>query len=79
MHAIASTTAMLIPGSPRVLVKATGHLMQIEHPREAAGLIANFVRKDRSAASDPNCAIHESRVSLVTVVTKRRPNRRTQR
>ena len=47
VHAIAGAVAVLIPGSTRLVVKDTGHLMQIEHPREVAGLIADFVRKGR--------------------------------
>lgn len=45
VHAIAGAAQVLIPGSRRVVVKDSGHLMQIEHPREVADLIADFVRK----------------------------------
>jgi pimeloyl-ACP methyl ester carboxylesterase len=38
---------VLIPGSTRIVVKDAGHLMQIEHPKEVAELIADFVRKGR--------------------------------
>jgi pimeloyl-ACP methyl ester carboxylesterase len=36
---------VLIPGSKRIVVEDAGHLMQLEHPREVAELIADFVRK----------------------------------
>ncbi len=45
VHAVAGAAQALIPGSERVVVNDTGHLMQIEHPREVAELIADFVRK----------------------------------
>jgi len=35
----------LIPGSRRIVIDDAGHLMQLEHPREIADLIADFVRK----------------------------------
>ena len=37
----------LIPGARRVVIDDAGHLMQLEHPREIAGLVADFVRKGR--------------------------------
>jgi pimeloyl-ACP methyl ester carboxylesterase len=36
---------VLIPGSRRIVVEDAGHLMQMEHPKEVADLIADFVRK----------------------------------
>jgi 3-oxoadipate enol-lactonase len=36
---------VLIPGSRRIVVEGAGHLMQLEHPKEVAELIADFVRK----------------------------------
>ncbi|HZZ30795.1 MAG TPA: alpha/beta hydrolase [Phenylobacterium sp.] len=47
VHAIAGVAAVLIAGSKRLVVKDAGHLMQIEHPKEVADLIADFVRKGR--------------------------------
>lgn len=47
VHAMAGAAQVLIPGSTRVVVKDSGHLMQIEHPKAVAGLIAGFVRKGR--------------------------------
>jgi 3-oxoadipate enol-lactonase len=47
VHAMAGAANVLIAGSKRVVVKDTGHLMQIEHPREVAELIADFVKKGR--------------------------------
>ena len=38
---------VLIPGSRRIVIEDAGHLMQIEHPKEIAELIADFVRKGR--------------------------------
>lgn len=38
---------VLIPGSRRIVVEDAGHLMQLEHPREVADLIADFVRRGR--------------------------------
>ena len=38
---------VLIPGSRRIVIEDAGHLMQLEHPREIADLIADFVRKGR--------------------------------
>jgi 3-oxoadipate enol-lactonase len=47
VHAVAGAAQVLIPGSTRLVVKDAGHLMQIEHPKEVAELIADFVRKGR--------------------------------
>ncbi|HEX4198014.1 MAG TPA: hypothetical protein VHZ26_11290 [Caulobacteraceae bacterium] len=44
-QAMAGAAQVLIPGSKRVVVDDAGHLMQLEHPRELAGLIASFVRQ----------------------------------
>jgi pimeloyl-ACP methyl ester carboxylesterase len=38
---------VLIPGSRRIVIEDAGHLMQLEHPKEVADLIADFVRKGR--------------------------------
>jgi pimeloyl-ACP methyl ester carboxylesterase len=38
---------VLIPGSRRIVIEDAGHLMQLEHPKEVAELIADFVRKGR--------------------------------
>ncbi len=35
---------MLIPGSKRVIVSDSGHLVQLEQPRRIADLISDFVR-----------------------------------
>ena len=47
VHAVAGAAQVLIPGSTRIIVKDAGHLMQLEHPKEVAQLIADFVRKGR--------------------------------
>nr|MEA2797553.1 hypothetical protein [Phenylobacterium sp.] len=47
VHAVAGAAQVLIPGSTRIVIKDAGHLMQIEHPKEVADLIADFVRKGR--------------------------------
>jgi pimeloyl-ACP methyl ester carboxylesterase len=47
VHAMAGAAAVLIPGSTRIVVKDAGHLMQLEHPKEVAELIGDFVRKGR--------------------------------
>jgi pimeloyl-ACP methyl ester carboxylesterase len=47
VQAMAGAANVLIPGSRRLVVKDAGHLMQLEHPRELAGLIADFVKKGR--------------------------------
>jgi pimeloyl-ACP methyl ester carboxylesterase len=46
-QAAAGAAQALIPGSRRVVIDDAGHLMQLEHPRELAELIADFVRKGR--------------------------------
>jgi len=46
VHAMAGAAQVLIPGSKRVVVPDSGHLMQLEHPKEVTKLIADFVRKD---------------------------------
>lgn len=45
VHAMAGAAQVLIPGSKRIVVKDAGHLMQLEHPKEVAELIGDFVRK----------------------------------
>jgi 3-oxoadipate enol-lactonase len=45
VHAMAGAAVVLIPGSTRTVVNDTGHLMQLEHPKEVAELIADFVSK----------------------------------
>jgi 3-oxoadipate enol-lactonase len=47
VQAMAGAAQVLIPGSRRVVVSDAGHLMQLEHPREVADLIADFVRRGR--------------------------------
>jgi pimeloyl-ACP methyl ester carboxylesterase len=47
VQAMAGAAQVLIPGSRRVVVGDAGHLMQLEHPREVAELIARFVEADR--------------------------------
>jgi pimeloyl-ACP methyl ester carboxylesterase len=47
VQAMAGAAQVLIPGSKRVVVSDSGHLMQLEHPREVADLIDDFVRKGR--------------------------------
>lgn len=47
VQAMAGVAQALIPGSKRIVVRDAGHLMQLEHPREVAELIADFVRKAR--------------------------------
>ena len=46
-QAASGAAQALIPGSRRIVVEDAGHLMQLEHPREIAGLIADFVREGR--------------------------------
>lgn len=46
-QAASGAAQVLIPGARRIVVENAGHLMQIEHPKEVADLIADFVRKDR--------------------------------
>jgi pimeloyl-ACP methyl ester carboxylesterase len=47
VQAMAGAAQVLIPGSKRVIVADSGHLMQLEHPKELAGLIAGFVEAGR--------------------------------
>jgi 3-oxoadipate enol-lactonase len=46
-QAASGAAQALIPGSRRIVIEDAGHLMQLEHPREIAELIAEFVRKGR--------------------------------
>ncbi|MGZ6015449.1 MAG: alpha/beta fold hydrolase [Phenylobacterium sp.] len=46
-QAASGAAQALIPGSKRIVVEDAGHLMQLEHPKELADLIADFVRKGR--------------------------------
>ncbi len=46
-QATAGAAQALIPGSKRIVVEDAGHLMQLEHPKEVAGLIADFVKAGR--------------------------------
>jgi len=46
-QAASGAAQALIPGSRRIVIDDAGHLMQLEHPKEIAGLIADFVRKGR--------------------------------
>ncbi|HZZ70064.1 MAG TPA: alpha/beta hydrolase [Phenylobacterium sp.] len=46
-QAAAGAAQALIPGSRRETIEDAGHLMQLEHPREIAEIIADFVRKGR--------------------------------
>jgi len=46
-QAASGAAQALIPGSRRIVIDDAGHLMQLEHPKEVAGLIADFVRKGR--------------------------------
>ena len=46
-QAASGAAQALIPGSRRIIIDDAGHLMQLEHPREVAELIADFVRKGR--------------------------------
>jgi 3-oxoadipate enol-lactonase len=46
-QAASGAAQVLIPGARRIVIDDAGHLMQLEHPREIAGLIADFVRKGR--------------------------------
>lgn len=46
-QATSGAAQALIPGSRRIVIDDAGHLMQLEHPREIAELIADFVRKGR--------------------------------
>lgn len=44
-QAQAGAAQVLIPGARRIVIEDAGHLMQLEHPREVAELIADFVRR----------------------------------
>jgi pimeloyl-ACP methyl ester carboxylesterase len=46
-QAQAGAAQVLIPGSKRIVVEDAGHLMQLEHPKAVAELIADFVRAGR--------------------------------
>lgn len=46
-QATSGAAQALIPGSRRIVIEDAGHLMQLEHPREIAELIGDFVRKGR--------------------------------
>jgi 3-oxoadipate enol-lactonase len=46
-QATSGAAQALIPGSRRIVIDDAGHLMQLEHPEEIAGLIADFVKKGR--------------------------------
>ncbi len=46
-QAASGAAQALIPGARRVVIDDAGHLMQLEHPKEIAGLIADFVRSGR--------------------------------
>jgi 3-oxoadipate enol-lactonase len=46
-QATAGAAQALIPGSRREVIDDAGHLMQLEHPKEIAELIADFVKKGR--------------------------------
>jgi pimeloyl-ACP methyl ester carboxylesterase len=47
VHAMAGAAQALIPGAKRVVIPDSGHLVQLEQPRELAELIEDFVRKGR--------------------------------
>jgi len=44
VQAMAGAAQVLIPGSKRVIVSDSGHLVQLEQPRRIADLISDFVR-----------------------------------
>jgi pimeloyl-ACP methyl ester carboxylesterase len=46
-QAAAGAAQVLIPGARRVVIEDAGHLMQFEHPKEIADLVADFVKKGR--------------------------------
>jgi pimeloyl-ACP methyl ester carboxylesterase len=46
-QATSGAAQALIPGSRRIVIDDAGHLMQLEHPKELAELIADFVRKGK--------------------------------
>ena len=43
-QAQAGAAQVLIPSAKRIVVEDAGHLMQLEHPKAVAGLIADFVK-----------------------------------
>ncbi|MHB8285537.1 MAG: alpha/beta fold hydrolase [Caulobacteraceae bacterium] len=47
VQAMAGAAQVLIPGSKRIVVNGSGHLLQLEQPHEAAKLISKFVRTSR--------------------------------
>jgi pimeloyl-ACP methyl ester carboxylesterase len=44
VQAMAGAAQVLIPGSKRLLVEDSGHLVHLEHPDELAGLVRGFIR-----------------------------------
>jgi len=46
-QATSGAAQALIPGSRRIVIDDAGHLMQLEHPKEIAEIIADFVKKGR--------------------------------
>ncbi len=46
-QATSGAAQALIPGSRRIVIDDAGHLMQLEHPKEIAELIADFVKKGK--------------------------------
>lgn len=44
-QAASGAAQALIPGARRIVIDDAGHLMQLEHPREIADLIADFIKK----------------------------------
>ncbi|HEY3951128.1 alpha/beta hydrolase [Phenylobacterium sp.] len=46
-QATSGAAQALIPGSRREVIEDAGHLMQLEHPKEIAELVAEFVKKGR--------------------------------
>ena len=46
-QAAAGAAQVLIPGARRLVIEDAGHLMQFEHPKELAGIIADFVKMGR--------------------------------
>jgi pimeloyl-ACP methyl ester carboxylesterase len=47
VHAAAGAAQALIPGARRIVVPDSGHLVQLEQPREAADLIGDFAKTGR--------------------------------
>ncbi len=47
VQAMAGAAEVLIPGSKRIVVSDSGHLLQLEQPRKTADLITEFVRTGR--------------------------------